>query len=117
MTYKEALTVLGSRPKQLSDTDLWIFVAVNTAKALFDSTNKDDFYKTVFQNCRSFSEVHRKFDMIKGIYGRKFNQKRSYAYNYLCSLAAFFPDRELTDNDRCMIAEYNAIDEYVVYEF
>lgn len=116
MTYDEASAALRNAPKQLNDKELWLFVAVNTAKALIDSTNKDDLSKIVFENCRSVSEVQREFDMIQGIYGRSSSQKRSPRYNYLCSLVAFFSDSELTDNDRGLIAEYNAIDKYLIYQ-
>ena len=38
---------LASRPRQLTDTSVWLFVAVNTARALIDSTRKADLSKAV----------------------------------------------------------------------
>lgn len=107
---------LAGRPERLTDTSVWLFVAVNTARALIDSTNKDDLSKNVFADCKSVREIQRDFDMIQGIYGRKFSHKRCPAYNYLCSLVAFFQDKPLDDSDHKMIGEYNTIDEYLVYE-
>ncbi|MBQ4256465.1 MAG: hypothetical protein II714_02290 [Oscillospiraceae bacterium] len=107
---------LASRPRQLTDTSVWLFVAVNTARALIDSTRKADLSKAVFEDCRSTGEIQLNFDMIQGIYGRSFNSKRDPAYNYLCSLVAFFPDKPLDDNEQRLIAEYSSIDEYLVYE-
>lgn len=106
---------LSAKPKQLTNTSVWLFVAVNTARALICSTNKDDLSK-VFKDCQSIGEIQQNFDMLQGIYAKKFNHKRNSVYNYLCSLVAFFPDKVLDDSDRKLIEEYNNIDEYLVYE-
>ena len=106
---------LAAGPERLTDISVWLFVAVNTARALIDSTNKADLSKVIFADCKSVGDIQWDFDMIQGIYGRKFNQKRNPAYNYLCSLVAFFPDKELDDSDHKMIEGYNTIDEYLVY--
>ena len=41
-----AKSELANKPKQLVDIDIWLFVAVNTARALIDSMNKNDLSNT-----------------------------------------------------------------------
>ena len=46
--FSDMLSALNDRPNKISDIKIWLFVAVNTARALIDSTNKDDLNKLVF---------------------------------------------------------------------
>lgn len=109
-----AKSELANKPKQLVDIDIWLFVAVNTARALIDSMNKNDLSNHTFGDCKSVSDMQRAFDKIQGIYGMKL--RRNLTYNYLCSLTAFYADKVLTEDDCRLIKEYEKIDKYLVYE-
>ncbi len=111
-----AQEVLAQRPQKLTDRKMWLFVAVNTARALIAAVSKDELSKDRFTDCGCVSELQYNFDMIQGIYGRRFSSKKNPVYNYLCSLVAFFPDGDLSDDDRRLITEYNSEDRYLLYE-
>ncbi|MBR4224395.1 MAG: hypothetical protein IKR73_06260 [Oscillospiraceae bacterium] len=115
---KDMCSFLGSRPTALTDKDRWLFVAVNTARSIIDNTAKDELPgMCVFADCTTVSQLQRKYDMIQGRYGREgFTQRKSPVYNYLSMLVAYFPDSDLTDDDRALIREYNTIDDYLLYE-
>jgi hypothetical protein len=114
--FKTVLETLKSRPKRLEDTEVWLFNAVNTAKALIDSTDKNAHENDVFTGCRTVSEIQLSFDMIQGRYGRKFSSASNRTYNYLCSLVAFCEDKELSDDELMLISQYNRIEKYLLYE-
>ena len=46
--FSDVLQQLEQRPDRLSDIRLWLFVAVNTARALIDSTDKQALENAVF---------------------------------------------------------------------
>lgn len=112
----QVLQVLESRPKRLTDTEMWLFVTVNTARALIDSTDKKALENAVFSGCRTVAEIQYGFDTIQGRYAGRFRSTKNEVYNYLCSLIAFFPDRELTQGELALIDEYSSIDRYIIYE-
>jgi hypothetical protein len=114
--FSDVLQQLEQRPDRLSDIRLWLFVAVNTARALIDSTDKQALENAVFTDCKSVSEIQYGFDMIQGRYGRKFRSSTDARYNYLCSLVAFFSDRELTQEELVLAQQYNKVDKYLIYE-
>ncbi len=114
--FSDVLQQLDQRPNRLSDIRLWLFVAVNTARALIDSTDKQALENAVFTDCKSVSEIQYGFDVIQGRYGRKFRSSSDARYNYLCSLVAFFSDRELTQEEIRLTQQYNKVDKYLIYE-
>ena len=51
--------------------------------------------------CNSTSQIQHEFDIIQGKFGREgFSQRHSPVYIYLCSLAANYPNQELSNEDR-----------------
>ena len=109
-------SILAEKPNRLSDIELWLFVTVNTAKALIDSTDKNALNINPFTECKTVSDVQRVFDMIQGRFGKKFSPKRNPVYNYLCSLIAFFPESELTESESQLLEKYWDIRSYLLYE-
>lgn len=115
-TFKEMLSKLKSRPKKLDDINTWLFVTVNTARAMIDSVNKDDLNKDIFAGCKTVREMQYRFDMTQGMYGRKFSQKRDPNYNYLCSLVANFDEKDISVQEHESIKLYNKMDKYLLYD-
>ena len=107
---------LKDRPKRLTDTQMWLFVAVNTAGALIDSADKSVRVEDIFAGCKRTREIQLHFDMIQGRYGRKFNSASNSTYGYLCSLVAFFDDTELSDEQISLISRFSKADRFLVYE-
>ena len=109
---------LKAKPKQLTNLDKWLFVAVNTAKSIIDNTSKNNLdYVKKLCDCNSTSQIQHEFDMIQGKFGREgFSQRYSPAYLYLCSLVANFPDQALLDKDKELIRQYSTIETYLLYE-
>ena len=108
--------ILKNKPSRLENIEQWLFVAVNTARSIIDNSSRSELYD-VFENCRSTAEIQREFDTIQGKYGREgFSKRKSPVYNYLCMLVAYFDDKELSLRERELIAVYNDIDTYLLYE-
>ena len=111
-------TALKSKPKELSNLDQWLFVAVNTAKSIIDNTSKKNLGDVMkLSECKSTSQIQHEFDIIQGKFGREgFSQRYSPAYLYLCSLVANYSNEELSNEDRELIKQYNAVETYLLYE-
>lgn len=109
---------LKAKPKKLTDLDQWLFVVVNTAKSIIDNTSKNNLDNVVkLYDCNSTSQIQHEFDIIQGKFGREgFSQRYSPAYLYLCSLAANYSNEELSNEDRELIKQYNAVETYLLYE-
>ena len=109
---------LKAKPKKLTDLDQWLFVAVNTAKSIIDNTSKNNLDNVVkLFECNSTSQIQHEFDIIQGKFGREgFSQRYSPAYLYLCSLVANYSNEELSNEDRKLIKQYNAVETYLLYE-
>ena len=115
--FSDVLQQLEQRPDRLSDIRLWLFVAVNTARALIDSTDKQALENPVFTDCKSVSEIQYGFDMIQGRYGRDgFSYRNAPSYYYLSSLVARFPKAQLSGADHDKIREYYEHDIFLLYE-
>ena len=111
-------TALKNKPKELSNLDQWLFVAVNTAKSIIDNTSKNNLGNVMkLSECKSTSQIQHEFDIIQGKFGREgFSQRHSPVYIYLCSLVANYPNQELLSKDRELIKQYNAVETYLLYE-
>lgn len=109
---------LKAKPKKLTDLDQWLFVVVNTAKSIIDNTSKNNLDNVVkLYDCNSTSQIQHEFDIIQGKFGREgFSQRYSPAYLYLCSLVANYSNEELSNEDRKLIKQYNAVETYLLYE-
>lgn len=116
--YTKIGIALQSKPKQLTDIEQWLFVTVNTAKAMVDNTSKKDVGMVLkFTECESISQIQQEFDVLQGKFGRNgFSKRHSPTYIYLCSLVAGFPNQEITDRERALVEKYYMIDTYLLYE-
>lgn len=116
--YADIKAELKTRPRKLTDLDQWLFVAVNTARAIIDNTSKRDLDKVLeLCECSSTSQLQQAFDRIQGKFGRDgFSQRHSPVYLYLCSLVADFPDQELSGREKELIRQYSAAEIYLLYE-
>ena len=116
--FDDILAALADRPKKLTDVKSWLFVTVNTCRALVDNTKKEDLHVIAeLAEVKTAAELQSRFDMIQGLYGREgFTLRRDPRYFYLSSLAAYFEDRELTDEDRAFISEAGSFGRYLIYE-
>lgn len=109
---------LKAKPKKLTDLDQWLFVVVNTAKSIIDNTSKNNLGDVMkLSECNSTTQIQHEFDIIQGKFGREgFSQRYSPVYIYLCSLVANYPNQELSNEDRELIKQYNAVETYLLYE-
>lgn len=116
--YIDIKTILEMRPKELTNLGQWLFVVVNTAKSIIDNASKDSISIVMkLADCSSSSQIQQEFDVIQGKFGREnFSQRYSPNYLYLCSLVANYPDQELSNKDRELIRQYNAVETYLLYE-
>lgn len=116
--YVKIKTVLRNKPKELSNLEQWLFVAVNTAKSIIDNTSKNNLSDVMkLSECNSTSQIQNEFDIIQGKFGREgFSQRHSPVYLYLCSLVANYPNQELSNEDRDLIKQYSAVETYLLYE-
>ena len=109
---------LKAKPKELTNLDQWLFVAVNTAKSIIDNTSKNNLDNVMkLSDCNSTSQIQHEFDIIQGKFGREgFSQRYSPVYRYLCSLVANFPDQKLSNRDKELIRQYSTVETYLLYE-
>ncbi|MGN0477382.1 MAG: hypothetical protein ACI4HM_08605 [Ruminococcus sp.] len=116
--YVKIKAVLRNKPKELSNLEQWLFVTVNTAKSIIDNTSKNNLGNVMkLSECNSTSQIQNEFDIIQGKFGREgFSQRYSPVYLYLCSLVANYPNQELSNEDRELIKQYNAVETYLLYE-
>ena len=96
----------------------WLFIAVNTMKAIVVNTNKEDASVVLkAADMESTDKIQQLYDMIQGRYGREgFSFRNDRRYYYLSSLVARYPKTELTDADRDKIKEFFGYDRYFMYE-
>ncbi len=115
--FTAAKKLLAEHPKRLDDPKMWLFVTVNTARALIDNTDRSGMAALDdAKNCHTAAELQRWYDSIQGRYGREgFSFRSSPVYFYLSSLVAFFDDMPLGDDEHDMIAQAAAFDEYLLY--
>ena len=109
---------LKTHPASLDSMDEWLFVAVNTMKAIVDNSKREDILVVLdVSTAKDTAEVKRFFDMIQGRYAREgFSFRNSPSYNYLCSLVARFDERSLNDENRDSIKSYYEENRYLLYE-
>lgn len=116
--YVKIKAVLRNKPKELSNLEQWLFVAVNTAKSIIDNTSKNNLGDVIkLSECNNTSQIQHEFDIIQGKFGRDgFSQRYSPVYLYLCSLVANYPNQELSNEDRELIKQYSVVETYLLYE-
>lgn len=116
--YANLKAALKAKPPKLTNLDQWLFVAVNTAKAIIDNTSKSDLDSVMkLSECGSTGQMQQEFDVIQGKFGRDgFSQRYSPVYLYLCSLVANFSNQELSDQEKERIRQYSRVETYLLYE-
>lgn len=117
--YHEQVKIkLRQRPQQLIDLDQWLFVTINTAKAMIDNTDKTQFvFLKHFASCDTTRDIQQFFDRVQGKFGNKnFSQRHNPKYLYLCSLVANFPQINLSSKDKQLISLFTTDDKYLLYE-
>ncbi|MDE7512265.1 hypothetical protein [Pediococcus pentosaceus] len=110
-------TKLANRPKQIIDLNQWLFVTINTAKAMIDNTAKSQFaYLNHFIKCDTTREIQYLFDKIQGKFGNlNFSKRYSPKYLYLCSLVANFPPMNLSAENQKLISAFIGFNDYLLY--
>ncbi|MBU5274595.1 hypothetical protein KQI03_07945 [Levilactobacillus brevis] len=110
-------TKLANRPKQIIDLNQWLFVTINTAKAMIDNTAKSQFaYLNHFIKCDTTREIQYLFDKIQGKFGSlNFSKRYSPKYLYLCSLVANFPPMNLSAENQKLISAFIGFNDYLLY--
>lgn len=110
-------TKLANRPKQIIDLNQWLFVTINTAKAMIDNTAKSQFaYLNYFIKCDTTREIQYLFDKIQGKFGSlNFSKRYSPKYLYLCSLVANFPPMNLSAENQKLISAFIGFNDYLLY--
>ena len=116
--YENVIEKLKTHPVSVDSMDDWIFITINTMKAIVDNSNKEEIavvLKATF--AKDTAEIQRFYDMIQGRFGRDgFSYRNSPSYYYLSSLVARFPEQLLSDEDREKINTYYVEERYLLYE-
>ena len=115
--YEEVLNKVQAHVETLDSLEDWLFVAVNTMKAIVTNSAKGQEPVVLkAAECKNTSEVQRFYDRIQGMYGREgFSYRNHPKYYYLSSLIAIFPAKELSDDDREFIRKCYEAEEYLLY--
>ncbi len=116
--FESILLKLKGHIIRMESLDDWLFVAVNTMKAIVDNSCKDDAAIVLkAAECSDTSEIQQLYDRIQGMYGREgFSYRNAPSYYYLSSLVARFHVTELTESDLESIKEYFGYDGYFMYK-
>lgn len=116
--YDNILTKLKSRIIQLDSLDEWLFVTVNTMRAIIDNSCKEDVSVVLkATELDSTDQIQQLYDTIQGRYGRDgFSYRNAPSYYYLSSLVARFPKTQLSGGDHDKIREYYEHDIFLLYE-
>ena len=118
MIYDEVLKQLKGHPMQIDDLAEWLFVAINTMKAIVTNSAKGQ-EQIVLEaiNCGSTQEMQQLYDRIQGLFAREgFSYRNHPNYYYLSSLVARYPEHQLTEDDKNRIREYYNAEVYLLYE-
>lgn len=116
--FYKTLTKLRSHIIQLDSLDEWLFVTVNTMKAIIDNSCKDDISLVLkATELDSTDQIQHLYDTIQGKYGREgFSYRNAPSYYYLSSLIARFPNTPLVCSDQDKIRKYFEYNSYLLYE-
>lgn len=116
--YQSIKDKLISRTKQIESLDEWLFVTVNTMKAIVDNSNKDEIDIVVqVADLQDTEQLQRFYDMIQGKYGREgFSYRNDERYYYLSSIVAKYPPTELSEKDRENVRGYIDYNHFFLYE-
>lgn len=115
--YERMLEKIREHVAALDSLEEWLFVAVNTMKAIVTNSAKGQEQVVLKAlECETTQEMQQLYDRIQGMYGREgFSYRNHPNYYYLSSLVARFPERKLTDEDKVRIREFYATEDYLLY--
>ncbi len=116
--YYSILPKLKSHIIRPDTLDEWLFIAVNTMKAIIDNSCKEDISVVLkAAELNSTDQIQQFYDTIQGRYGREgFSYRNAPSYHYLSSLIARFPKTQLSESDQEKIREYYECDIFLLYE-
>ena len=79
MIYDEVLKQLKGHPAQIDDLAEWLFVTINTMKAIVMNSAKGQ-ERIVLEaiNCGSTQQIQQLYDRIQGLYGRSKAWRKYY---------------------------------------
>ena len=99
-------------------TDDFLFVLVNTVKAMIENTDKSQLSELdKILNGVTSQELKLAYDFCQGRFGQAgFSYRRHPNYFYLSSLIATFPEFELSKADRDYLKGIINFDNYLLYE-
>ena len=116
--YMDLKNKLSNRPILLDNTNDFLFVLVNTVKAMIENTDKSQLSELdkILDGVTS-QELKLAYDFCQGIFGQAgFSYRRHPNYFYLSSLIATFPEFELSKSDRDYLKGIINFDNYLLYE-
>ena len=113
--------ILQKLKKHITETDSqeeWLFIAVNTMKAIVGNTHKEETSVVLKAADMEYTDqIQQLYDMIQGRYGREgFSYRTDQRYFYLSSLVARYPKMELNDAEREKLKAYFEYEKYFMYE-
>ena len=116
--YIDILLKLQRHVLQFDYLEDWLFLTINTMKAIVDNSGKNEMnvvLKAV--ELSGTAQIQQLYDTIQGMYGREgFSLRNDPRYYYLSSLVARFPDMELSEADREKIRFFYECDKFFIYE-
>ena len=97
-----------THPVNMDSLDEWLFVTINTMKAIIDNSRKEDVPVVLDTlNARDTAQIQQMYDVIQGRYVREgFLLRNASGYYYLTSLVARFPNTVINDEDKDKIRVY-----------
>ena len=115
--YERMLEKIREHVLTLDSLEEWLFVAVNTMKAIVTNSAKGQEQVVLKAlECETTQEMQQLYDKVQGLYGREgFSYRNHPNYYYLSSLVARFPERKLTAKDKERIREFYATKDYLLY--
>jgi len=116
--YMELKNKLSNRPILLDNTNDFLFVLVNTVKAMIENTDKSQLSELdkILDGVTS-QELKLAYDFCQGKFGKEgFSYRRHPNYFYLSSLIATFPEFELSKADLDYLKGIINFDNYLLYE-
>ena len=116
--YMDLKNKLSNRPILLDNTNDFLFVLVNTVKAMIENTDKSQLSELdkILDGVTS-QELKLAYDFCQGKFGKEgFSYRRHPNYFYLSSLIATFPEFELSKADLDYLKGIINFDNYLLYE-
>ncbi|MCD2256393.1 hypothetical protein ACNAN0_02605 [Agrilactobacillus fermenti] len=113
----ETLRILKQKPTEISDLSIWLFITINTAKAMIiNSAPTQVVALDRFLADQTTSQIQATFDQFQGQFGAdNFSMRHSQNYKYLCMLIANFPEQIISKTDKAAIKSDMKVNQYLLY--